>query len=69
MKDDDKRQMVNALGLVGGIGLNLVATVAVGLFLGRALDTWLDSSPWGAAAGIIAGMLSGLWATYKRLIR
>ena len=69
MRDNDKRQMVNALGLVGGIGLHMAVSVAVGLFAGRMLDGWLNIAPWGAVVGIVAGMLSGLWATYKKLVR
>ena len=61
--------MMDALGLVGGIGFHLVATVAVGLLLGKGLDHWLGCSPWGAAAGIVTGMMAGLWGIYKRLVR
>ncbi len=67
MKPDDKRQVFAAFSLVGTIGLNMVATVAVGLFLGRWLDGWLDTSPWCTVAGIVFGMVTGLWATYKRV--
>lgn len=67
MKNDDKRQVFAAFSLVGTIGISMVATVAVGLFLGRWLDGWLDSSPWCTVAGIVLGMISGVWATYKRV--
>ncbi|MBP2651096.1 MAG: putative F0F1-ATPase subunit [Firmicutes bacterium] len=68
MKKDDKRQLMAAFGLVGSMGLSMVATVAVGVLAGRAVDQWLTSSPWGTVVGIILGLLAGLWVTYKRII-
>lgn len=67
MKDDDKHELWNAVSMVGSLGLNMVATVAVGLFLGRFADERLATSPWGAIAGIVLGMLAGVWAVYKRV--
>lgn len=67
MKPDDKRQVFAAFSLVGTIGISMVATVAVGLFLGRWLDGVLGSGPWATVAGIVLGMAAGLWATYKRV--
>jgi ATP synthase protein I len=67
VKRQDKRQMLDAFSLVGTIGISMVAAVAVGLFGGRALDNWLNTSPWFTIAGIVLGMISGLWATYKRV--
>ena len=68
MKPDDKRQLFAAMGLVGSIGISMVATVAIGLFAGRWLDGLLDSSPWATVAGIVLGMIAGFWATYKRVM-
>jgi ATP synthase protein I len=67
VKKQDKRQMLDAFSLVGTIGISMVASVAVGLFGGRAIDNWLDTSPWATIVGIVLGMISGLWATYKRV--
>lgn len=69
MKNEDKRPLFAAIGMVSTIGLNMVATVAVGLFLGRAVDNWLQSSPWATVAGIVLGMIAGLWATYKKIMQ
>lgn len=68
MKNDEKRDLLAAFGMVGSIGLNMVATIGVGLFIGRLIDSWLASTPWATAGGIILGMLSGLWAVYKRVM-
>lgn len=68
MEDDDKRQLFSALGLAGTIGLHMAVSVAVGLFGGRMVDNWLNTHPWATVAGIVLGMISGLWSTYKRIV-
>ena len=67
VKKSDKQQVLDAFSLVGSIGLNMVATVVVGLFGGRQLDHWLGTTPWATVLGIVMGMVTGLWATYKRV--
>jgi ATP synthase protein I len=42
-------------------GISLFATVAVCLFLGWALDRWMDTSPWLLVTGIVLGSVLGLW--------
>ncbi|MBP2645424.1 MAG: putative F0F1-ATPase subunit [Firmicutes bacterium] len=68
MEKNDKRQLLAAFSLVGGMGLSMAATVAAGVFLGRVVDNWLGLSPWGTVAGVIIGMAAGIWSTYKRII-
>lgn len=69
MKKQDKGQLFEAMSLVGAIGINMVACVAVGLFVGRWLDNWLNIFPWATVAGIVIGLISGFWATYKRVTK
>ena len=66
MRREDKNQVFSTLGIVGSIGFTMVATVAAGLFLGRAADHWQNTSPWCSIAGIVLGMAAGLWAMYKK---
>lgn len=69
VKQDDKRQLLAALGMVGNVGIGMVAAAAVGLFSGRFIDNWLDSSPWGTVVGTLLGLIAGLWSAYKRVAR
>ena len=69
MQKDDGRQVLKAFSLVGTLGLNLAATVAVGVLLGRWTDSWLDSQPWATVAGIVVGMLAGLWSSFKIIMK
>lgn len=69
VKEDDKRQLLEALGMVGNVGIGMVAAAAVGLFGGRYIDSWLDISPWATIIGTLLGLISGLWSAYKRVSR
>lgn len=68
MQRDDKRQVIKALSLVTTIGLNMVATIVVGLVLGRWADNFFATAPWCTVAGIVLGMAAGFWGTYKRIM-
>lgn len=68
MRREDKNQVFSTLGIVGSLGFTMAASVAAGLFLGRAADHWLNTSPWFSIVGIVLGMVSGLWAMYKKAI-
>lgn len=67
MKKNDQNQLFSAVSLVGSIGLSMIATLAVGILGGRAVDQWLAIAPWGTVVGIVLGFISGVWAIYKRI--
>lgn len=69
VKQEDKRQLLDAFSMVGNIGIGMVAAAAVGLVGGRFIDGWLDSSPWATVIGTLLGLISGLWSAYKRVSR
>ncbi|CVK20018.1 AtpZ/AtpI family protein [Sporomusa sphaeroides] len=58
-----------ALSLVGTIGLNMAAMVAVGLFCGKWADKYFNTFPWFTVSGIVFGMAGGLWSTYKKIVK
>ncbi len=67
VKQEDKRQLLAALGMVGNVGIGMAVAAALGLFGGRFIDNWLDSSPWATIIGTLLGLISGLWSAYKRV--
>ncbi|SHI51104.1 AtpZ/AtpI family protein [Propionispora hippei] len=69
MNKKDKQPGFSALGIATTLSFTLVANIAVGIFLGRLLDNWLDCAPWASVAGIVLGMVSGLWAIYKKAVK
>ena len=65
---DDKNQVFNALGTGATISFYLISSVVAGIFLGRLVDGYFDTYPWGAISGIVIGMISGMWAIYKKVV-
>lgn len=68
MDPKDKREIWEALGAVGNLGFTLVSSVMVGLFLGKWLDKYLNTSPWAAITGIVLGITAGFWSIYNQVI-
>jgi ATP synthase protein I len=58
-----------AFGTAASIGFLLVSSLAAGLVLGIMADRYLHSVPWGTISGIVLGMLTGMWTTYKKLMK
>lgn len=69
MAHDDKRQWLASLQLAGTVGFYLAASLLVSVAAGRWLDRTLEITPWGTLAGIGLGTLSGLWTTYKKIMK
>lgn len=69
MKKEDKRQLLSAFGMVGNVGITMVASAVVGLFGGRFLDEKLGIAPWATVIGILLGLVSGMWSSYKQVMR
>lgn len=68
MGGNKKNPFFAAFGLASSIGLNIVATVAVGLFGGKWLDKVFAAFPWFTVAGIVLGMLAGIWSAYRKIM-
>ncbi|MBC8015711.1 MAG: AtpZ/AtpI family protein [Sporomusaceae bacterium] len=45
----------------------MISSVVVGIVLGRWADEYFGSQPWATIAGIVLGMITGMWATYKKV--
>jgi ATP synthase protein I len=59
--------MLAALGLASGIGLQLAASVLVGLGLGYLADRAFHTSPWFLLAGLLVGILVGGFGVVRML--
>jgi len=57
-------EVVKALSLITQIGIYIVASVVVGVFLGRFLDNLLGTSPW----LLLIFSLFGIGAAFKFLL-
>lgn len=72
MAPTDKRKepsMLAALGLASGIGLQLAATVLVGLGLGYLADRAFHTSPWFLLVGLLLGVLGGGYSVVRMVMK
>ncbi len=61
MKDDLKNSVYYTFGLYGAVGIQLAASVVVGLMFGNYIDEKLGTSPWLAVTGTVLGTVAGIW--------
>ncbi|MDF2502015.1 MAG: putative F0F1-ATPase subunit Ca2+/Mg2+ transporter [Anaerosporomusa subterranea] len=54
------REVMAALSMAGTMGFAMAVNALVGGFLGRLIDGWLGTSPWGVAMGAGLGLAAGL---------
>lgn len=65
----EQRSYLTLLAAAGSIGLNFAVTLVVGLLVGRAIDGWLDSRPWGTGIGALLGFVTGMWSVAKIVMK
>ncbi|HHO50459.1 MAG TPA: AtpZ/AtpI family protein [Deltaproteobacteria bacterium] len=47
----------------------MTISTVVGGFLGRRLDAWLQTEPWGMVTGFILGFSAGMLSMFRILLR
>jgi len=66
MSNDNKQQgdgFIRALSFLSQIGVTIIACIAVGILLGRVLDTLLGTTPW----LLLVFTLLGVVAAFKSI--
>ncbi len=61
--------LMDGLNAASTIGFYLISPVIVGIVIGRFLDGYFASQPSATIAGIILGMITGMWAIYKKVMK
>lgn len=64
----NRMELMNIVALAGSLGLTLFVGIMVGVFLGRTVDAYVGTSPWGMILFSLLGTASGFWSLYKRVI-
>ncbi len=62
----NRMELMNLVVTAGSLGLTLFVCIFVGVFLGRVIDEYLATSPWGIIIFSLLGTISGFWSLYKR---
>jgi len=51
-----------ALAVIGVIGIDLAISLLVGLWIGKIIDNWLQTSPIFLIIGMFVGLATGIWS-------
>lgn len=62
------KELFDGLQTGATVGFYMISSVAAGIFVGRLIDGYLSSGPWGTIVGIVLGMIAGLYTTYKKIM-
>ncbi|ADL13711.1 AtpZ/AtpI family protein [Acetohalobium arabaticum] len=66
MKENFK--ILQALALLSQIGIVIIIPVFFGVWCGNKLDKWFGTGWVFLILGVILGVLSGMWTSYKLII-
>ncbi len=59
---------LRSAAVASGAGMTLLASIAVGVWLGLALDEWLGTDPWGLVILSLLGAVGGLWSVITQIL-
>jgi ATP synthase protein I len=62
---NDSRSTFRAMGLTGGIGAVMAASILGGYFVGRYLDSKFGTAPWLLITSLLLTMIAGFLEVYK----
>lgn len=62
------KEFFSGISTALAISWYLISSVIAGIFLGRLADDYFGSRPWATIAGIVLGMIAGVWAIYKKVV-
>lgn len=65
---DEKKNWGAIYGPFLTLGLQLAITVVAFFFLGRWLDAWLGTTPWGMLGGLAIGVTGGMISFFRTVI-
>lgn len=57
--DDNDRKLIRTLGVLSTVGMTMVFSTIIGLYVGYKLDQWLGTGPWLMAVFLFLGIAAG----------
>ena len=64
----NRMELMNLIVIAGSLGLTLFFCIFIGVFLGRMIDDFFATSPWGIIIFSLLGTVSCFWSLYKKAI-
>ncbi len=57
--EEKDRKLLRTVAMLSTLGLAMVLSTVIGLFIGLALDRWLGTSPWLTGIFLLIGIIAG----------
>ena len=57
--DEKDRKLIRMVGVLSTLGLTLVFSTVIGLYIGIKLDEWLGTAPWFTVIFLLLGIIAG----------
>lgn len=64
-----KNSTGEAMGVVTTLGINFLACILVGLFLGKGISHFFNLGNIPIIIGLILGIITAIYSTYKKLMK
>ena len=64
----NNKELFDGFNTAATISLYMASSVVAGILLGKLADGYFGSQPWATIAGIIFGMLAGMYTIYKKVV-
>ena len=62
--NEDKKSLLKTLGMVSSMGISVALAIAIGVFIGLQLDSWLGTRPWFFFIFLFFGIAAGFRNIY-----
>ena len=62
--DEEKKSLLKTLGMVSSMGISVALAIAIGVFIGLQLDSWLGTRPWFFFIFLFFGIAAGFRNIY-----
>jgi len=62
--DENRKSLIKTLGIVSSMGISVALAIAIGVYVGLALDGWLGTSPWFFFIFLFFGIAAGFRNIY-----
>jgi F0F1-type ATP synthase assembly protein I len=57
--DEEKKRLIKTLGMISTMGISMAVAIALGVYIGWALDNWLHTKPWFFFIFLFFGIVAG----------
>jgi ATP synthase protein I len=64
MMEEDKKRLIQKLGMISTMGISVAVAIAIGVYAGLKLDEWFGTKPWFFFIFLFFGIAAGFRNVY-----